>query len=234
MRIGRSLVLCAALSALAFAAPASAVTFTFGSFSFVGPTQVHYDNATGLFTGSNVQVNFNYNASGIVGTPATGFGTQSALLTFSAHSLGPAGSFFGLGFQDLKLDSFSLLRTTPFNGLSNLLSGNSTLGTLSGALGGSTGSYNSSMGAGAVISYNSNFLVFPPATDADLSWTLTSITPPLAISGSNFASFDASIAGTFGYNPMPLAVPEPGVVGMMVGSGIGGLLFLRRKVYSKA
>src|SRR5437899_96160 len=98
MSIRKVLMLGAAASALLAARPASAVTFTFGSFSFVGPTQVHYDNATGLFTGSNVQINFNYNPAGIVGVPAPGFGTQSALLTFSAHSLGPAGSFAGLGF----------------------------------------------------------------------------------------------------------------------------------------
>lgn len=235
MKIAKAFLLAAAAGAMAASVPASAVTFTFGSFSFVGPTKVQYDNATGILSGTNVEINFNYDPNGVLGTPATGFGPQSAMLTFSAHSLTPVTTFAGLGFQDLQLDSFSILRTTPFNGSSNLLSGDSTLGTLSGVLGGSTAGFTSSMGAGATINYNSDFLTFPPPTDADLAWTFTSVTPPLGVSGSNFSSFEASVAGTFGYNSKPSAVvPEPGVVTMLLGAGVGGALFLRRKTSVRA
>src|SRR5207248_1172852 len=138
--------------------------------------------------------------SAVVGTPATGYGPQTATLTFSAPRTGDVASGFGQGAQEMSLTTFSIIRDTPFGGHSNLLSGSASKALLHGTLGGSVANLDASIGAGATIHYTSDFLTFPPPTDADLSWAVESVSPPLAIQGNNFRSFDASIAGTFGYN----------------------------------
>lgn len=228
----RLIVAAAAAVALLSVKPASAATLVFGSFSYVGPTTVSYDNSTGSLTGFSVPIAFNYvsGASGVVGTPATGYGPQAATLTFSANRLGNVATGFGQGAQEMALTAFSITRDTPFGGKSNLLSGSATKSVLHGTLGGSVANLEGSMSAGATIVYTSDFLTFPPPTDADFSWAMQSVSPPLAISGTNFRSFNASIAGTFGYNGRPSSVPEGSSLALLtVGLVPVGMLLRKRR-----
>jgi hypothetical protein len=233
MSLRRIAVLVAAASCFA-AKPASAVTFTFASFSYVGPARANYNNATGVITGIDIPINFNYVMGGINGTPATGFGSQSAKLSFTATRLGNVNSFFGVGFQHMQLNSFAITRTTPFNGQDNLLSGNVSESVLSGQLGGSAASQLGSVGAGATVFYASDFLTFPPATDADFSWALQSVFPSLSINGANFSTFHATVAGSFGYNLQPSAVPEAGSLTMLAIGLVPLGIMIRRKYALKA
>jgi hypothetical protein len=213
--------------ALVAVAPANAVTLTFASFSYVGPAQAHYNGGTGVLSGVSIPIKFNYVSSGLpLGFPATGYGSQNALLSFTASSTANAGSFAGIGFQAMNLSSFAItVNGGIYNGM-NLLSGSVNQTVLSGTLGGTTATHLGSMGAGATVTYASDFLTFPAATDADLGWTLTSVDPPLALAGNNFSTFDATVAGTFGYNVA--TVPEASSFALL-GVGLAPLALALRK-----
>src|ERR1051326_7669582 len=76
----------------------------------------------GALVGQKIPVKFKFLANpGVKGQPATGFGMQDAQLTFTALRLGNAESLLGMGSQDLRLYSFSIVRDTPLGGKTNLL-----------------------------------------------------------------------------------------------------------------
>ena len=218
--------------------PANAITFQFASFAFDGPAQPSYSNTTGGITAVSVPIIFSYTQSGLSFVPVPGLGGINATLTLTSTPGGNVapGGFGSLG-QVQNISSFSITSNNSFlvNGLAknNLLSGSATNLVLSGSAGGSTAGLNgsqTSVSNPAVISYLSDFLLFPvPPVDADITFAfngLQSSPGGLTQGGNNFNSFVASIQGGFGYNPSPRnVVPEPGAVAMFAGMGVSASLF---------
>ena len=219
-------------------APANAITFQFASFAFDGPAQPMYSNTTGGITAVSVPIIFTYTGSGLSFVPIPGLSGVNATLTLTST---PGGSVQSGGFGSLgqvqNISSFSITSNSAYNvnGMlkTNLLSGSATNLILAGSTGGSTASLTgsqSSVSNPAVISYASDFLLFPtPAVDSDITFAFNGLqsTPGgLTQGGSNFNSFVASIQGGFGYNPSPKnIVPEPGTVAMFAGMGVSASLF---------
>jgi len=181
----------------------------FARLSTTIPGLVHY-LSPGIMIGTKIPAKFKYLPEpGTHGTPETGFGSEDASFSFTAARIGPADDLLGFGVQRLRLFSFSVTLETPIYGKSNLLSGTASGGELKGLLGSNAAVFQSNSADGASLSYSSDFLVFPNGDDAGLNWVLTGVSPSLAINGSNYRAFNASLTGDFDYGRAPLAnVPE--------------------------
>ena len=223
---------------------ASAITFQFGSFSYdtaFGSIFPTYDNLTGVLSGINIPVKFNYVSGVISGNPATGFGSLDAKLTFHAvrksDSTGNAsGPTLGGNLeQAMTLTDFSLTSNSSFTvmgvtGRRNLLSGNagndldpSDYALLAGKNRGSTSSLDGSISGGTSIEFTSDFVNFTGLSDADFKFNFNGISPSFRKgANNNFQSFFSQLTGQFGANPAPSAInaPEPGGLALIIGGTI--------------
>ena len=233
--------------------PASAVTYQFCSFSYntaFGQIFAHYDNASGVLSGVNVPVKFNYVSGVISGVPVTGFGSIDATLTFHAVRKADAsgnvnGPTLGRNLeQAMTLTDFSLISTQAFTvrgvlGKHNLLSGSAgnaldpdDYALLAGRNGGATASLDGSISGGTSVVFSSDFIDFHNSTDADFKFNFDGINPTFRKGGLNLLTFNAQLTGQFGVNPAPTAadVPEPGSVALVLGlAGPASLLAIRSR-----
>jgi len=110
----------------------------------------------------------------------------------------------------------------------NLLDGSFLGGVFSGY--GSTGSFEDSILAGGLVSYNSNALItVSPIADQGLSLSLTSISPTVTVIAGKLTPFLAVSQGQFAADVTP-TVPEPASWALMlIGGGAIGFAARRRK-----
>ena len=258
MSVRRILMQGAIVASLGMAAlvPANAITHTFASFSY--PTSgfnVSYNNATGMLSGVNIPVNFNFVANGIAGSPATG--TDPVDAVFSFHAIRKASPFGNVSQtllgdlqQPLTLTDFTITSVASYTvngqtGRTNLLSGYAgnplddfDFATLSGRRGGSQATLSGSISGGTTINYFSDFVTFVGGvTDADFGFNFNGINRVYSLSSTgdltNLRGYTAQVTGLFGANsPAANTVPEPGTMAMLLGAGIPVSLFalkLRKK-----
>jgi hypothetical protein len=186
---------------------------------------------------SGGQVNFAYS---IGGTP---FGTSvqlatlnlTATSTFSgncavsdAACTTSGSSYTETGYSG----SFSITATTPFMGLTNLLSGTFSVGQLSSSIGASSGmmeSTASSTNPNQVV-FTSDFLNFANTVGRDATFSLASLTPIFSVLGNTGlhngfpAGFNAIGSAFFS----DMEAPEPSMFPLLA-SGLLGLCLWQRK-----
>lgn len=228
------------------AAPSAALT-TFAAFSPTSSdTNISYRNGS-LFTNENdgsaaegVNVLFSF----LIGNNPS---YQGISATFTSASVVPNTMLPASGNFDLPgaTGSFSFLSNNAITvgdvmlaAGTNLLSGVYTNGFLSGAVTGTAGNLQASTGAGSVISFTSELLMFAPQSEYDFSIGLTAASPAFGPAGGSLANFDASAGGLFSAEPVPTigidpdvsAVPEPASWAMLViGFGVVGFSARRRR-----
>jgi hypothetical protein len=148
--------------------------------------------------------------------------------------------------------SFSITRTTPFGGLSNLLSGTFNMlpvgnpnrptsgGHISSTIGGSGATYEATQTATnpTQIVFASDFLNFAGVSLEDGTFSMSSVAPPFGVQGNTGNSdgfpngFTAAASGTFSSAPAPTGSPEP-VTTVLLGSALVGLGLLGRKRFAR-
>lgn len=240
------------------AAPAHAVLTTFANFTGLDANSgIRFqnsavDNVSGT-SGSLYTINPVSNAPGVRDVSFSflipGLSTQvnnvNAAFTLFASTASPAQTFGAFTLQSGLTGGFQFLTTSAitvgsrvYAAGSNLLSGTFNDVSISGQTNATAASYNGSTSAGATITYTSDFVRFAPASDYDLSISLTSLSPMLfANPGSALRSFEAYSTGSFSSDPAPLlgGVPEPSVWAMLViGFGLVGFQVRRRKANGMA
>lgn len=129
----------------------------------------------------------------------------------------------------------------PGNGNNNTNSTNGSTARLNGSAGSSTAAVEATESAGnfAFVGYASDFLDFTTLdyTNRNYSISLANVQPTFNVgpngSGANSAAylqnFVSSAGGTFGSNPLPFQLPEPGTIGLMFMGMIAGTGVVLRK-----
>lgn len=232
-----------ATSAMLSAVAANAAPFTFAQFEQKnGVDTVRLTNGTGS-TGSlqsinNPIVNFSFLLPGL---QEAGLGMQDAYMGITGTVTTPATIVNIPGpkpiFQLVDSGTISFTRTTPAslgpgNGFgTNLLTISFTNAMVTGTVGGTSGSLLAST-PDSVMTFTSDFMSFDHAIALDFAIALSSITGPGLNRVSTLESlraFTADSTGTFSSDPAPLStVPEPAALGLM-GLGLIGLAWRRRR-----
>jgi hypothetical protein len=245
MKLWSSLAMASALvaSSLAFSAPASAVTATYAQFTQrtnarllnyvrLGSTAAPTGNR--IFTSSTlggtlgaIGVNFTY----LINTPLALQGFQTAAMTIDAQtalqSIASGTSRNQGGFAG----SIRFIRSTPYLGLTNLLTLTFTGATLTTTQGGGSGSLIASTPGSSIVA-TSDFLTFAPNVQHDFSLALSALQPSFASNGPSGYGRNTrgNVSGTFASDPAPTAVPEPATWAMLIlGFGLVGVASRRRK-----
>jgi hypothetical protein len=239
-----------ALTTLAAATPAAAVTTTFANFSATaGGANIRWvrtGNSAEFYTttlnnGTAVGAR-NVNFSFLQASIAPFVTNVTASWTMQGTVTNTIATQTGITLNQTNLEgSFSFLTTQGitiganfFAAGSNLLSGTFNNTVISGDRGGNSAGMNGST-PGAVISYTSDFLDFTATAQRNFALNLTSVNPVLNAVGnpvptSAINSFRAVAGGSFSSDPAPVvtAVPEPGTWAMMI-AGMGLVGFARRR-----
>jgi Carboxypeptidase regulatory-like domain len=104
--------------------------------------------------------------------------------------------------------TIQIIRDTPFNGRSNLLTTTITpVGSSNPELSGDEGANSAGFTASTPVQnvvFTSDFLSFSGSTNRNLGLTFTSVTPVYTLSGSFVNSFTAAGAGSFAANQTPV------------------------------
>ncbi len=172
-----------------------------------------------------------------------GFDIDANVLISGTTTADPLGVTTGSFSQVIDSFTFTVTATQGFqlgsqfyNAGTILLQsvGNVTNTRIQGTVGGTTGSFVGSPGAGAAMTFTSPIFTFQPGTTFGFNFGLASLSPAFATTGSNqsLSSFRARLTGDFQSDPLPrLNVPEPGTWAMMiVGMGLVGFARRRRNV----
>jgi hypothetical protein len=152
-------------------------------------------------------VSFTYlNASGL---PAELQGPQDARVFLIAST--SASAVTGTGNRTIQpfdgTFTIQIVRDTPFNGRTNLLTATVTpIGTSNSELGGDEGSSSAGYSASTPVqnvTFTSEFISFAGSTSRDFGLAFSSVTPIYSLGGTFLNSFTAAGAGTFGTNQAP-------------------------------
>lgn len=160
----------------------------------------------------------------IANLPAGVSGGQNATLTLVVTSTTPSVNAGGFLVEGGYSGNFSIMRNTPVNGKTNLLSGTFGTAVLSGAPNGTSATFSDSSITDAGFALTSSFISFPNVSQEDFSIALSFGSPTVFKQGpGNFiANAIASGSGISDSNPVPQALPEPSSVFPM-GTGLLGL-----------
>lgn len=178
-----------------------------------------WDNASGTFgvTGGSLDVEFTFlvaNSCGPIGVPI------DATLTISAASAG-AVTIGPPSQQPLMTYSFTI---TEDGSGDNLLSGTAPLAFLDQAAPDSAAlSTTSAVG----LTFTSDCLVFTGSESATFSFSST--TPDAFAAGGNGLLIDMLFGGNGNFSADIQQIPEPGTVGLLFSSCIGGGVLLARR-----
>ena len=243
-----------ALTTLAAATPAAAVTTTFANFSALagganvrwvrsGNDAEFYTTTLNNSTAAGARnVNFSFLQASIAPfvTNVTASWTMNGTVTNTVATMSGTtlnqtnltGTFSFLTTQDITIGA------NFFAAGSNLLSGTFSSAQLSGTRGGNSAGISGSTPPTNSVTYTSDFLTFGNTNDRNFAINLTSVNPVLQAAGggtpftptSAVNSFRAVAGGSFSSDPAPVvtAVPEPGTWAMMI-AGMGLVGFARRR-----
>jgi len=181
------------------------------SFSF------HDTGATSSFHVVNIPVQFSYGVNN--GYNGNSNANIDAILSYDATVNGkPTGS--GPFIQSFHLVDMVFTAVTPVNGLTNLLTvDTSSTFTLFGN--GGSASTNADTAGGDVVNFSSDFLIFNLTTERDFALSFSSLTPKLGLDINGWLnSFTASGTGTFASEPAPYYTPDGASFSLL----LGGLL----------
>jgi hypothetical protein len=247
----------AALLGLGLAPGASAAT-TFATFSALGSENFYFQNASpsnksadsSFFTiptssskdAGTTQVDFSFINLGSVYDSTVK--DVVANLTWTSSSMTAAQTAFGQAIQPGLGGQFSITSTTAltldgktYAAGSVLLSGTFSGGTLSGALGSTSGGFDVNNGSGGTLTFTSDFLKFAPTASLGtaLNFTAGSAGGGHGLESKDFGSyalesFKLDSGGSFSSVPLPNSpVPEPAAWSMIIlGMGMMGSVLRRR------
>lgn len=242
MKLRKSFLVSAATAVLAAASFAPAVaqnTITFAQFQLGNGAPANpfiFTNAgagsTISVVGGSVPVNFTYQVANTYGA-AIG-APIAATMTFTALVSGPASSAVIAGkltdFQNIQLTNMVFTANVPVGGQTNLLSLNSSTGTISGKDKGSTAGLTGDSSVGDTVNFSSAFLPsFAGAQSENYSLSFTSVNPSLTIAGNGYLrGFSTSGTGTFAE-----VTPEAGSLALL-SFGVLPLVALKLRNRKKA
>lgn len=238
-------------------APALANPMLFAGFTQTGPlnfaltststpTASDPQDFTVVITGGG-QVSFSY---GVGGTPfslhaQTGTLSLTATSTLSGTCQSEPNCLTNTPFTELGFSgSFSITRTTSFDGFSNLLSGTFLLAPGGAQLSANVGGLSATLEAATSSSnpnlvLTSDFLNFADSLTRDATFSLSSLLPkfPVITNSGTFDRFPGnfSAAGTgFFLSAPPPDVPEPSTFGMLAIALLGfGLWQGQRRLWRR-
>ena len=225
------------LAFMGLASLASAAPVTFGQFTEVnGSNAFHFNNnvASASFVAAT-PVNFSF--SNVSGLPVELQGIQGATLTLTASTTTAATAPTASTLRQ-RFDTFvhSIVRNSPIDGKSNLLTVDLTPAAINGAKAALAGSKNGGAaqlaggtGAGLTVAFTSDFVDFSDSEVRDIALSFSSVTPHLLKSGHFLKTFTAAGTGTFSADVAPTfipSIPEPASLSLLVAAA--GLLVRRR------
>lgn len=253
----------AAVLAMGLATGASAGVTTFATFSALGGDNFDFQNASaqntsadssffsiptsGSTTAGTAQVDFSFINLGTVDDSAVK--NVVANLTWTSSSSTAAQTAFGQAIQPGVGGQFVITSTTSialdgktYAAGSVLLAGTFTGGTLSGAVGSTSGGFDVANGSGGTLTFTSDFLKFAPSASLGSALNFTSgITPAgqglnsLGFGSDALESFNMDAGGSFSSVPLPNSVPEPASWAMLLlGMGLIGGVLRRRPGLAEA
>ena len=170
----------------------------------------------------NGSVVFNFSVPNALGT-----GFRNGVFNFTANSTTPAtvgsGNYTEQGFSG---------SGTILDSLTNTIAFSWTFGptaTFTGAVGGTSATFNDSTPPNTEINYISPYLTFPATISESFSFGFTSAIPAYLVGAGGFLD-DATGSGvaTFSSNPGPSGAPEPATA-FLLGSALVGLALIGRK-----
>jgi hypothetical protein len=176
-----------------------------------------------VFTNNGTSASFQTIASGspvtftylnVTGLPAELQGPQNARVFVTATTTAPAfvspsnrvsqpfNSFF----------TIEIIRDTPFNGNSNLLTAIVTTNTTNPDISGDQGATSAAFTASTPVqnvTFTSSFIGFAGSTSRDLGLAFSSVQPIFTTAGTFLNSFTAAATGTFAANTLPVFMLVP-------------------------
>lgn len=248
----------AALLSCGLAQGANAAVTTFATFSALGGDNFYFQNASpsntsadssfftiptsSSTTAGTAQVDFSFINLGTAYDSAVD--NVVANLTWTSSSTTAAQTAFGQAIQSGIGGQFVITSTAPitldgktYAAGSVLLAGTFSGGTLSGAVGSSSGGFDVSNGSGGALTFTSDFLKFAPAASlgSALNFTSGETSTGAGLSSLDYGSdalesFSMDAGGSFSSVPEPnSAVPEPASWAMIIlGMGLMGSVLRRR------
>lgn len=234
----KRLLAAAACAASLVAAPAFAASFA--TFTQVGGDDtvsfVNHGDGTGTLSsiGSGT-FDFSYLSPFTSGLPPELTGNQQANFSLTATASGAAGMSGPIVEQGISGGTISFTRTTPFEGLDNLLTIEFTDGFLWGPEGASGLNLIGSSATGGVT-FTSDFLDFSGSTQRDFNFSLQGMSAPVGTGdGGVLNSFTADTSGLASAN-VSGAIPEPASWALMIigFGGMGATLRMRRRIPAAA
>lgn len=195
------------------------------------PAQVTYffDNATGQLSTSPspTPIVFKFD---VPGTPF-GLNPVNAILSLTAQNFGPL-----LGtVQPMSDVAFTITLAAAAYGQpagSVLLTGHSVVpglpsGDINQSVGGAANFNVSNVATPGSLIMASPYVPINPTLDQSAVWTFSTVIPSVFAPGANGILQDTTFHGNGNFSGT--VVPEPGVLGLLIGSGVGGSLFFFRR-----